>query len=83
MSFSEGNSGYNCGNAFHHQFGHFRALNDVTVAVKNRTSQVFLDFLWIEGPLAIGTSEKKIGVDLGCRYQVLTSEGHFTTILTI
>ena len=33
--------------------------------------------------LAIGTSEKKIGVDLGFRYQVLTSEGHFTPNLTI
>ena len=27
-------------------------------------------------PLAIGTTEKKIGVDLGFSYQVLTSEGH-------
>ena len=44
MSFSGRNSGYNCGNAFHHQFGHFWALNDVTVAVRNRTSQIFLDF---------------------------------------
>ena len=42
MIFSGRHQGYNCGNAFHHQFDHFWALNDVTVAVRSRFSIFFV-----------------------------------------
>ena len=57
MIFSGRNQGYNCGSAFHHQFDHFWALNDVTVAVRNRTSQIFLE-LFIDWS-AIGNRDQR------------------------
>ena len=57
MIFSGRNQGYNCGSAFLHQFDHFWALNDVTVAVRNRTSQIFLE-LFIDWS-AIGNRDQR------------------------